>query len=307
MAAFEIYDRRFQDLIPGNALLEKLWTGGRWLEGPVYFGDAGHLLFSDIPSNRMLRWIDAAGGAENGGVSVFRAPSNYENGHTRDREGRLVSCEHGGRRVTRTEHDGTITVLADRYQGKRLNSPNDVVVKSDGTVWFTDPIYGIRSDYEGHKAESELGSCYVFRLDPRSGELEAVADDFERPNGIAFSPDESRLYVSDTSHSEVTGGPPHIRVFDVADGRRLTRGGLFADMKKGASDGFRLDTEGNVWTSAGDGVNCYTPRGELVLRIPIPERVSNVCFGGPKRNRLFMTAHTSLYSIYTAANGVQRP
>ncbi len=302
MAAFEIYDRRFQDLIPDNALAEKLWTGGRWLEGPVYFGDADHLLFSDIPNNRMLRWVD------NAGVSVFRAPSNYENGHTRDREGRLVSCEHGGRRVTRTELDGTITVLADRYKGKKLNSPNDVVVKSDGSIWFSDPIYGIRSDYEGYKAESELGgACYVFRLDPHGGELEVAADDFERPNGLAFSPDESRLYVSDTSHSDDPGGPPHIRVFEVADGRRLTRGGRFADMKKGVSDGFRLDTQGNVWTSAGDGVNCYTPRGELVLRIPMPERISNLCFGGPRRNRLFMTGHTSLYSIYTAVNGVQRP
>jgi gluconolactonase len=244
---------------------------------------------------------------ENSGVSVFRAPSNYSNGNTRDREGRLVTCEHGMRRVTRTEPDGTITVLADRYKGKRLNSPNDVVVKSDGTVWFTDPPYGIRTDYEGHKAESELDACYVFRFDPRSGGLEAAADDFERPNGIAFSPDESRLYISDTSHSEDPNGPPHIRVFDVADGRRLTKGNRFADMKQGASDGFRLDTEGNLWTSAGTGVNCYSPRGELVLRIAVPERVSNVCFGGPKRNRLFMTGHTSLYSIYVGNNGVQRP
>lgn len=301
MPVFEIYDRRFQDFIPGNVLLEKLWTGGRWLEGPVYFGDAGHVLFSDIPNNRVLRWL------EDGGVSVFRAPSSYENGHTRDREGRLVSCEHGGRRVTRTETDGTITVLADRYKGKRLNSPNDVAVKSDGTVWFTDPIYGIRSDYEGTKAESELGACYVFRLDPAAGELTVVADDFEQPNGIAFSPDESRLYVSDTSHSDDPAGPPHIRVFDVVDGRRLARGRRFAEMKQAVSDGFRLDTQGNLWTSAGQGVNCYTPRGELVLRIPVPERVSNLCFGGPRRNRLFMTAHTSLYSIYVGNNGAQRP
>ncbi len=301
MPAFEIYDRRFEDFIPDNSLPEKLWSGGRWLEGPVWFGDAGHLLFSDIPNNRVLRWI------EDGSVSVFRAPSNYENGHTRDREGRLVSCEHGARRVTRTEADGRITVLVDRYKGKRLNSPNDVVVKSDGTVWFTDPIYGIRSDYEGYKAESELDACYVFRLDPASGELEVAADDFEQPNGIAFSPDESRLYVSDSSHSEDPAGPPHIRVFDVVDGRRLARGRRFADMKQGVADGFRLDTEGNLWTSAGEGVNCYTPRGELVLRVPMPERISNLCFGGPKKNRLFMTGHTSLHSIYVGNNGAGRP
>ncbi len=301
MPAFELYDRRYRDFVPGNSLLEKLWTGGRWLEGPVYCGDADHLLFSDIPNNRMMRWV------EGGGVSVFRPFSSYSNGNTRDREGRLVTCQHGTRSVTRTEPDGTVTALVDRWKGKRLNSPNDVVVKSDGTVWFTDPPYGILTDYEGYKAESEIGASYVFRLDPRTGELAVAADDFERPNGLAFAPDESRLYVSDTSHSEDPGGPPFIRVFDVVDGKRLERGQRFADMKQFASDGFRLDTEGNVWTSAGSGVNCYTPRGELVLRIPVPERVANVCFGGPKRNRLFIVAHTSLYSIFVGKNGVQKP
>ncbi len=297
MPSFELYDRRYRDFVPGNSLLEKLWTGGRWLEGTVYFGDADHVLFSDIPNNRMLRWV------EGGGVSVYRAFSSYSNGNTRDREGRLVTCQHGTRSVTRTERDGTITVLADRWKGKRLNSPNDVVVKSDGTVWFTDPPYGILTDYEGYRAESEIGASYVFRLDPGTGELDVVADDFERPNGLAFSPDESRLYVSDTSRSDDPNGPPLIRVLDVVDGRRLAKGKRFADMKQFPSDGFRLDTEGNIWTSAGEGINCYTPSGDLVLRIPVPERVANLCFGGPKRNRLFMAGTTSLYSLYTEAEG----
>lgn len=301
MPDFEILDRRYGDFIPGNSLLEKLWTGARWTEGPVYFADLECLLFSDIPNNRMLRW------AEGAGVSLFRYPSNNANGNTRDRQGRLVTCEHGARRVTRTELDGTITVLADSYKGKRLNSPNDIVVKSDGTVWFTDPPYGIITDYEGHKSQQEQDGCYVFRLDPSNGELSVAADDFVRPNGLAFSPDESVLYVSDTAHGEKAGGPPHIRAFTVKQGRTLTGGRLFADMRQGRSDGFRLDTGGNVWTSAGSGVHCYTPQGDLVARIAIPEAVSNLAFGGPKRNRLFITGFTSLYSIFVGVNGALRP
>ncbi len=302
MPAFELYDRRYRDFVPGNSLLEKLWTGGRWLEGTVYFGDADHVLFSDIPNNRMLRWV------EGGGVSVFRASSNYSNGNTRDREGRLVTCQHGTRSVTRTEPDGTITTLADRWKGKRLNSPNDVVVKSDGTVWFTDPPYGILTDYEGYKAESEIGASYVFRLDPRTGDLDVVADDFERPNGLAFSPDESRLYVSDTSRSEDPNGPPLIRVFDVVDGGKLARGQRFADMKQFAFGrlpprhrGQRLDERrrGRQLLHARAGSSCCASR--------VPERVANVCFGGPKRNRLFIAGHTSLYSIFVGKNGVQKP
>jgi len=301
MPDFEILDRRYRDYIPGNSLLEKLWSGARWVEGPVYFADLDCLLFSDIPNNRILRW------AEGAPVGIFRYPSNYANGNTRDRQGRLVSCEHGGRRVTRTEYDGSITVLADRYRGKRLNSPNDVAVKSDGSVWFTDPPYGIQTDYEGYKAEQELEGCYVFHWDPANGELSVVADDFNRPNGLAFSPDESILYVSDTGRTDKAGGPPHIRAFTVKDGLKLTGGRVFADMTKHRSDGFRLDTGGNIWTSAGSAVHCYTPQGELILKIRLPEAVSNLTFGGPKRNRLFITAHTSLYSIFVGVNGLQRP
>lgn len=301
MPAYELLNRRFRDFIPGNALIEKLWTGGRWLEGTVYLADTDTVVFSDIPNNRMLRYV------EGGGVSVFRAPSGYANGNTRDREGRLVTCEHGGRRVTRTELDGSITVLADRWEGKRLNSPNDVAVKSDGTIWFTDPSYGILTDYEGHKGESEIGARNVYRLDPATGALDVVADDFDQPNGIAFCPDETRLFVSDTGGTDDPSGPPHIRVFDVVDGRRLSHGRLFANMKGGASDGFRFDTEGNLWTSAGAGINCYSPEGEPVLRIPVPESVANLCFGGPKRNRLFLAGHTSLYAIYVGKNGAERP
>lgn len=301
MSDFEIYDRRYRMYIPGSCWLEKLYTGARWVEGPVYFADGDFVLFSDIPNNRILRWIEGLG------TTVYRQPSNYSNGNTRDREGRLITCEHSSRRVTRTEYDGTVTVLADCYQGKRLNSPNDVVVKSDGTIWFTDPPYGILTDYEGQKAESELGANYVFRFDPKSGDLTVVSDDFDRPNGLAFSPDELILYVSDTGRSDNPEGPPHIRALEVKDGKELKASRIFADMSEGSSDGFRLDTDGNIWTSAGKGVNCYNAQGDLLLRIHVPERVSNLTFGGPKRNRLFITAHRSLYSIFSGQNGLQRP
>jgi gluconolactonase len=299
---FEIYDERFRMIVLGNAWVEKLHGGMLWAEGPVWFADGQYLLWSDIPNNRLMRWSEGCG------VVVHRQPSNNTNGNTRDRQGRLISCEHGGRRVSRTEWDGTQTVLADSYKGKRLNSPNDVVVKSDDTVWFTDPPYGIMSDYEGHKAESEIGACHVYRFDPKSGKLEVVADDFDKPNGIAFSADEKTLYVADTggSHS-ADGNPHHIRAFDVKDGRRLTRSRVFAEIDPGLADGFRLDTDGNVWTSAGDGVHCYTPAGELIGKVRVPEVVSNCCFGGDKRNRLFITATTSLYAVYVNAVGIQRP
>lgn len=288
-------------MILGNARRETLFTGGRWLEGPVYFRDHELLLFSDIPNNRMLRWV------EGGATSEYRSPSGYVNGNTRDRRGRLVSCEHGARRVTRTEYDGTITVLADSYEGKRLNSPNDLVVKSDGTIWFTDPDYGIRSDYEGHRADSEIGANYVYRLDPADGSLVVVADDFDRPNGIAFSPDETRLYVSDTGKSGGSDGPPHIRVFTVGTGDTLTGGEVFAKVSSGGPDGFRLDERGNLWTSAGDGVECFAPDGAFLGKILVPEVVSNLCFGGLKKNRLFITGATSLYSIYLAVRGDAAP
>jgi gluconolactonase len=298
---FEVVDERFRYMMQGNAWVEKLHGGMLWAEGPVWFADGQYLLWSDIPNNVILQY------AEGLGVRVWRHPSHNTNGHTRDREGRLVSCEHGGRRVSRTEHDGSYTVLVDRYKGKRLNSPNDVVVKSDGTIWFTDPPYGILSDYEGKKTKSAIGANYVYRFDPKTKSLTVVADDFDKPNGIAFSPDEKKLYVADTGGSHDPDGAHHIRVFDVIDGRKLARGRVFAEISPGLADGFRLDTDGNVWTSAGDGVHCFSPRGELLGKILVPEVVSNVCFGGPKRNRLFITATTSLYAAYVCQVGAQRP
>jgi gluconolactonase len=301
-----IVERAFKNLVSLNARVLKLWTGAAWAEGPVYFRDGDFLLFSDIPNNRMMRFVPDHTGL-GGTVSVFRQPANNTNGHTRDREGRLVSCEHGARRVTRTEPDGRITVLADRFQGKRLNSPNDVVVRSDGTVWFTDPPYGILTDLEGWRGEQEYGGCHVFRLDPRTGELAVAADDFAKPNGIAFSPDERRLYVADTGASHDPDGPRHIRAFDVGEDGRLSGGAVFATCDAGLFDGFRCDTEGRVWTSAGDGVHCYAPDGTLLGKIMVPEVVANVCFGGLKRNRLYICGTTSLYAVYTHVNGALLP
>jgi gluconolactonase len=298
---FEVVDDRFRYMMQGNACVEKLHGGMLWAEGPVWFADGQYLLWSDIPNNVILQY------AEGLGVRVWRHPSHNTNGHTRDREGRLVSCEHGGRRVSRTELDGSYTVLVDRYKGKRLNSPNDVVVKSDGTIWFTDPPYGILSDYEGKKTKSAIGANYVYRFDPKTKSLTVVADDFDKPNGIAFSPDEKKLYIADTGGSHDPGGAHHIRVFDVIERRKLARGRVFAEISPGLADGFRLDADGNVWTSAGDGVHCFSPRGELLGKILVPEVVSNVCFGGPKRNRLFITATTSLYAAYVCQVGAQRP
>ena len=302
MSCYEILDDRFSRVVIGMCALERLHTGTRWAEGPVYFADGRYLVWSDIPNDRMLRWDEVTGT-----VGLFRSPANYTNGNTRDRQGRLVSCEHGLRRITRTEHDGTITVLAERYQGKRLNSPNDVVVKSDGTIWFTDPPYGIITDYEGHKADSEIGSCNVYRLDPRDGSVTVVVDDFDKPNGLAFSPDEKVLYVADSGRSHGADKPHHIRVFDVSPDNTLSGGRVFADVEPGIPDGLRLDVEGNVWASAGDGVHCYSPAGELLGKILVPEPVANLTFGGPKRNRLFITASSSLYAVYLNARGVQAP
>lgn len=256
------------------------------------------LVFSDIPNNRMMRWTE-------GGTSVFRAPASNSNGNTLDPQGRMVTCEHQTRRVTRTEHDGTITVLADRFDGSRFNSPNDVVVSRSEDIWFTDPDYGIRSDYEGDRSESEIGSCDLYRISP-DGTVVRVRDDFVKPNGLAFSPDESVLYVSDTGRSTDAGGPPHIRKFAVEGDGSLTGGEEFAAPDPPASDGFRVDESGNVWTSAGDGVHCFDPEGRLLGSIRVPERVANVEFGGPKRNRLFICATTSLYSIYLAVRAADR-
>jgi gluconolactonase len=285
-----IEDERMTALVDPGARLEKLWSGATWSEGPVWWEDGG-VTWSDIPNNRMLRWHPVEGG------SIFRQPCGHTNGHTRDREGRLVSCEHSGRRISRTELDGSIVTLVDRYEGKRLNSPNDVVVKSDGTIWFTDPSYGILSDDEGIKAESEIGACHVYRFDPVTGIVEIVADDFEKPNGLAFSPDESLLYISDTGFSHIENGPRHIRVFDVIDGRRLANSRVFADVRPGAADGFRLDIHGNLFASSHDSIQVFAPNGTRLGKIMVPEIIANCTFGAPERNRLFITASTSLYAI----------
>ncbi len=302
MSYYEIVKPVFSNYLIPLCGLEKLHTGLRWCEGPVYFADGRFLVFSDIPNNRMLRWEE-----ETGQVSLFRYPSNFSNGNTRDRQGRLVTCEHGGRRVTRTEHDGSITVLAERFEGKRLNSPNDVVVKSDGSIWFTDPPYGILSDYEGYKAESEIGRCNVYRLDPANGSLRIVADDFDKPNGLAFSKDEKTLYVADSGRSHGPDKPHHVRAFDVGAEGSLKNGRVFAVIDPGIPDGFRLDVDGNLWISAADGVHCYSREGELLGKILTPETVANVCFGGPRRNRLFIAANSSLYAAFLNTTGIQTP
>ena len=306
MSEYLVLDKSFGHLINSNARLKNLWTGAAWAEGPVFFRDGNYLLFSDIPNDRIMRFVPDFSGLE-GTVSVYRQPANNTNGHTRDLEGRLVSCEHGGRKVSRTELDGRITVIADSYKGKKLNSPNDVVVKSDGTIWFTDPSYGILSDLEGWKAEPEYGGCYVFRFDPRTNQLDVVADDFLKPNGIAFSPDEKILYIADTGASHDPDGPRHIRAFDVSDKGNLKRSRVFAECDAGLFDGFRLDTEGRVWSSAGDGVHCFAPSGDLLGKILVPEVVANVCFGGFKKNRLYICGTTSLYAVHVTVTGAQVP
>jgi gluconolactonase len=301
---FEVRDPRFEACLVNYIRVERLWTGAIWSEGPAWFGAGRYLVWSDIPNNRMLRYDEC-----DGSVSVFRQPSNNSNGNTVDTEGRLVTCEHLARRVTRTEHDGSITVLADRYRGKRLNSPNDVVIKRDGSIWFTDPSYGILIDLEGGKAKSEQdGVCRVYRVDPGSGEVEAVAEDFIKPNGLAFSPDEKHLYIADTGATHLKDGPKHIRRLDVGhDGKTLANSMVFAESESGIFDGFRVDSDGRIWTSAGDGVHCFDPDGTLIGKIRIPEIVANVCFGGPKLNRLFICGTSSLYSVRLAINGAGYP
>jgi len=295
---FESIEPEFGGLTTGHGRVERLWTGARWSEGPAWFAPGRYLVWSDIPNNRMLRWDETTGG-----VSVFRDPSNNSNGNTTDPQGRLVSCEHLTRRVTRTEHDGTVTVLADRYEGKRLNSPNDVVVGADGAVYFTDPTYGILTDYEGVKATPEIGACHVYRIDP-DGTLTIAADDYMKPNGLAFSPDQRHLYIADTGITHDAGGPRHIRRHTVAADGTLSGGEVIAECTNGVFDGFRFDTAGRIWTSAADGVHCLSPDGTLLGKVLIPEIVANVCFGGAKMNRLFICGTTSLYSVYLAVNGV---
>ena len=301
MDGFDIVDPVFASYVLPNAPLQKLAEGFRWLEGPVWFADLQCLLFSDLPHDRVMRWT------EDGGVSVFRQPSDFENGHTRDREGRLISCSHRGRCISRTELDGRITILADRYQSKRLNSPNDVVVRSDGSIWFSDPHYGINTDYEGGKQEAEL-PAYLYRLDPHRGSLSVVADDFEGPNGLCFSPDERKLYVAESGPQFAEQPRRCIRVFDVnEDGPPLSGGREFHSVEPGFADGFRCDDLGNIWSSAGDGVHCIAPSGDLLGRIKVPSTVSNLTFGGRNRSRLFLCASHTLYAIYVNRRGVQAP
>ncbi|WHT16980.1 SMP-30/gluconolactonase/LRE family protein [Crossiella sp. CA-258035] len=292
-AVFEVLDERFQR-VAGDDYLEVLFDGGRWLEGPAYFPAGRYLVFSDIPNDRMMRWDETTGA-----VGVFRQPANYSNGHTVDRQGRLVSCEQGARRVTRTEPDGTVTVLADQWQGRKLNSPNDIVQRSDGSLWFTDPSYGIDSDYEGNRGESETDGCHVYRIDP-GGEVTRVADDFARPNGLAFSADEQQLYVADTRHR-------HIRRFTVLDNGTLSGGEVFAECATGNPDGVRLDELGRVWLAAGDGLHCFAPDGTLIGKLRVPEVCANLTFGGPKRNNLYICATSSVYSIRVNFNGIRYP
>jgi len=300
--SFEVLDRRFRKLVFPNVHVEELWTGCRWAEGPAWFAAGRYLVWSDIPNDRMLRWDET-----DGSVSVFRQPAMNSNGNTVDLQGRLVSCEHRGRCVSRTEHDGSRSVLASHIDGKRLNSPNDVVVKSDGSLWFTDPSYGIDSDYEGDSAPSEIGACRVYRIAPAGGAITVVASDFVQPNGLAFSPDESLLYIVDTGASHKKDGPHHVRRFQVGANGTLSGGEVFATCPVGLYDGLRLDVHGNLWLSAGDGVHCHAPDGTLLGKILIPETVANVCFGGAKLNRLFICGTTSLYAVYLNTRGARPP
>ena len=289
-----IHDTSYRRMFIGHAKLEKLWTGCRWAEGPAYFPAGRYLVWSDIPNNRIMRFDET-----DESVSVFRYPANNTNGNTTDREGRLVSCEHLTRRVTRTEHDGSITVLADRFEGKRFNSPNDVVVKSDGSVWFTDPTYGIDGDYEGDRATSEIGASNVYRI-ATDGRIDCVITDRVQPNGLAFSPDESLLYVADTGATHRPGLDAAIHAYPVT-GAGVGPARHFATCPTGLYDGFRIDTAGNIWTSGGTSVLCYRPDGGLIATIEIGEIVGNVCFGGLKRNRLYICGQTSLYSLFVNA------
>ena len=303
--SFEVLDPRFRKLAFPNVHVEELWTGCRWAEGPAWFAAGRYLVWSDIPNDRMLRWDET-----DGSVSVFRQPAMNTNGHTVDLQGRLVSCEHRGRCVSRTEHDGSRTVLVSHADGRRFNSPNDVVVKSDGSLWFTDPSYGIDSDYEGDAAPSEIGASRVYRFDEASGALTVVADDFVQPNGLAFSPDERLLYVVESRAT------PHRRIwqYDVGAGGQLSNKRLFVDAQgPGAYDGIAVDRRGNVWCGFGcssgaqsaelDGVRVYGASGRAIGHVHLPERCANLCFGGPKHNRLFMAASRSLYALYVNVQG----
>jgi gluconolactonase len=303
-----VLDPRFAKLKANNAAIERLYTGLRWAEGPAWNGGGRYLVFSDIPNDRQLRWLE-----EDGHVSVFRSPSHYSNGNTFDYEGRQLSCEHDTRRVVRYEHSGAVTVLADNWQGKPLNAPNDIVVHPDGGIWFSDPGYGITSIYEGHKAKLEIKEA-VYRIDPKTAKMEMVYDEAYKPNGLCFSPDYKKLYLCDTGATHYPEAPKVIKVFDLVDGRSLKGGRVFVNMElkgKGAglADGIRADVDGNIWTGAGwvgagyDGVHVFSPDGVRIGMILLPEICANICFGGTKRDRLFMAAGQSLYSVYVETTG----
>jgi len=289
---FEIFESNFKLMINDNSQLMTIYSGAEWSEGPVFIKNRNMVVWSDIPNDRMLSWTP------NAGVEIFRSPSGYSNGNFLDLQGQLLTCEHGNRRISRTNKNGEIVTIVDNFNGKKLNSPNDLVVKSDGSIWFTDPPYGILSDKEGHKSESELEGNFVFRYDPIVDKLTLISDDFDKPNGIAFSPDEKLLYIADS------GDPKNIRVFNVSeDGESINKGRVFAEISPGVPDGFRIDTDGNVFTSASDGIQVFTPSGVMLGKILVPERTANCAFGGKNRETLFITASTSLYSIVMNAKG----
>ena len=297
---FEAYDQQFNALLRADSVLECLASPARWAEGPVWLPGADAVVFSDVKANRMYRWN------RDGKITIFREQANYANGNTLDRQGRLISCEHGRRGVSRTDSDGVARILVDRFDGKRLNSPNDVVVKSDGSLWFSDPPYGIVGDAEGFKSESQIIGCYVYRFDPETGEITAVATDEQRPNGLAFSPDESRLYVADMSIVDFPlQGRRHLLVYDVIEGRRLSNPRVLAQIEPGIPDGFRVDQCGNIFCSCEDGILVLAGDGQRIGKIGVPERVSNCTFGGPAQDELFITATTSLYRVRLATQGCQ--
>ena len=297
---FEAYDQRFNTLLRADSRLECLASPARWAEGPVWLPGEDAVVFSDVKANRMYRWN------RDGRITIFREQANYANGNTLDRQGRLISCEHGRRGVSRTDSDGVARILVDRFDGKRLNSPNDVVVKSDGSLWFSDPPYGIVGDAEGFKSESQIIGCYVYRFDPETGEITAVATDVQRPNGLAFSPDESRLYVADMSIVDFPlQGRRHLLVYDVIEGRRLSNPRVLAQIEPGIPDGFRVDQCGNIFCSCEDGILVLAGDGQRIGKIGVPERVSNCTFGGPAQDELFITATTSLYRVRLATQGCQ--
>lgn len=289
---FEIFESNFKLMINDNSQLMTLYSGAEWSEGPVFIKNRNMVVWSDIPNDRMLSWTP------NAGVEIFRSPSGYSNGNFLDLQGQLLTCEHGNRRISRTNKNGEVVTIVDNFNGKKLNSPNDLVVKSDGSIWFTDPPYGILSDKEGHKSDSELEGNFVFRYDPIVDKLTLISDDFDKPNGIAFSPDEKFLYIADS------GDPKNIRVFNVSeDGESINKGRVFAEISPGVPDGFRVDTDGNVFTSASDGIQVFTPSGVMLGKILVPERTANCAFGGKNRETLFITASTSLYSIVMNVKG----